>query len=67
MNEEATMKSLKTVISSLGILFIVFCSQAAVAQKSGNGNSIPYPLDEWKGVQGKSLKDSTPYFIGPHK
>ena len=30
---EATMKSLKTVILFLGILSIVFCSQAAAASK----------------------------------
>ena len=46
------MKSLKSVISFLGVLSFVFCSQVAVAQKSGGGNAIPYPLGEWKGVQG---------------
>jgi arylsulfatase A-like enzyme len=61
------MKSLKTVISFLGIFSIVFCSQVAVAQKSGEGNAIPYPLEKWKGVQGKTLADSKPYFVGPHK
>ena len=61
------MKSLKTIISFLGILSIVFLSQVAVAQKSGGGNAIPYPKKEWKGVQGKTLADSKPYFIGQPK
>ena len=30
-------------------------------------NAIPYPLQEWKGVPGKTLADSKPYFIGPKK
>jgi len=61
------MKSLKTVISCLGFLSIVFCSQVAVSQTSGDGNAIPYPLEEWKGVQGKTLADSKPDFIGQRK
>ena len=61
------MKALKTVISFLGVLSIVFCSQVAVAQKTGGGNAIPYPLEEWKGVQGKTLADSKPDFIGQPK
>ena len=38
------MKTLRTVILFLSILAIVFCSQVVLAQKSGGGNSIPYPL-----------------------
>jgi hypothetical protein len=30
-------------------------------------NAIPYPLPEWKGVQGKTLADSKPDFIGQPK
>ena len=30
-------------------------------------NSIPYPLEEWKGVQEKTLADSKPDFIGQKK
>jgi arylsulfatase len=30
-------------------------------------NTIPYPLEEWKGVQGKTLSESTPYFVGPRE
>jgi arylsulfatase len=39
----------------------------AAAQKSGGANAIPYPLPEWKGVQGKTLADSKPDFIGQPK
>jgi arylsulfatase A-like enzyme len=72
------MKSLKAVILFLSILSIVSCSQAGFDQKSADGNqaaaelksssnAIPYPLKEWKGVQGKTLADSKPDFIGPPK
>ena len=40
-----------------------FTDQGRCAEK----NSIPYPLDEWKGVQGKTLADSKPDFIGQKK
>ena len=42
-------------------LFVVSFSNARA------DNSVPYPLDEWKGVQGKTLKDSKPDFVGPKK
>jgi hypothetical protein len=61
------MKSLKIVILFFSVLTIVFCSQVAAAQKSGDGNAIPYPRKEWKGGQGKTLVDSKPYFIGQPK
>jgi hypothetical protein len=73
------MKSLKAVILFLSILSIVSCSQAGFDQKSADGNqaaaelkssvsnAIPYPLKEWKGVQGKTLADSKPDFIGQPK
>ena len=48
----------------VGLLSLVFYSQVAVAQKSEDDNSIPYPLEKWKGVQGKTLADSKPYFVG---
>ena len=41
------------------------CSQESVT--SAGSNSIPYPLEEWKGVQGKTLEESKPYFVGPRK
>ena len=61
------MTSPKTVVSFLSVLSLVWCSQAAVAQVSKAGNAIPYPLQEWKGVQGKTLADSKPDFLGPPK
>jgi arylsulfatase len=42
-------------------------NQVAVDQKVSGGNAIPYPLEEWKGVQGKTLADSKPHFIGQKK
>jgi len=61
------IKSLKIVILFLSILTFAFGSQAAAAQKSGDGNAIPYPKKEWKGGQGKTLVVSKPYFIGQPK
>ena len=61
------MKSLKTAMLFFATLSIVLCSQAAAGQKSKGANAIPYPKKEWKGVQGKTLADSKPYFIGQPK
>ena len=58
------MKSLKTALLFLSIFSILSCSHSDIGQKSGGGNAIPYPLEEWKGVQGKTLADSKPAFIG---
>ena len=52
------------------LLFIALISLITFAQgqeKSNETNSIPYPKDEWKGVQGKTLADSKPDFIGQRK
>jgi arylsulfatase len=59
------MKSHQVFFGFLFMLFILSCSHEQ--EKSTETNSIPYPLDEWKGVQGKTLADSKPYFVGPHK
>ena len=61
------MKSPKTVVSFLSILTIVLCSQAAAAQESKGGNAIPYPLKEWKGVQGKLWPNRNPISSGNPK
>ena len=61
------MKPLKIVILFFSVFAIALCGQAAAAQKSGDGNAIPYPKKEWKGVQGKTLADSKPDFIGQPK
>ena len=54
-------KLLTTILSILTLLLIVSCSTEQ------EGNAIPYQLDEWKGVQGKTLEDSKPDFVGPPK
>jgi arylsulfatase len=47
------------------LLFILSCTSNQELQKEGN--EIPYPMDEWKGTQGKTLADSKPDFVGPQK
>jgi len=58
------MFKLKTAIPMAVVLTMALCSPLAVAQDNGSGNSIPYPLKPWQGVQGKTLDDSKPYFLG---
>ena len=57
------MRSLTLVLSVLLLL------TASCKQETGETirNSIPYPLDEWKGTQGKVLAESSPDFIGRRK
>jgi len=56
------MKKFITAILSLFVmLLIVSCSSEQ------EKNSIPYSLEEWNGVQGKTLADSKPDFVGPKK
>jgi len=59
------MKKLKLVGGIFILLLIASCSQQQ--EKLNETNSIPYPKDEWKGVQGKTLADSKPAFIGQRK
>lgn len=56
------MKAFCTIIFSLLVLLLI--SSCSTQQQK---NSIPYTLDKWNGVQGKTLADSKPDFIGPHK
>ena len=54
----------------LAVVFLMLIAAACYAQQeavSKSSNAIPYPLDEWKGSQGKTLADSKPYFVGPRK
>ena len=44
-------------------IFLVFTLSAFAQTKPEETNSIPYPLEEWKGKQGKTLADSEPYFV----
>ncbi len=63
------MKSVKLTVGAIIILLAVSCSQEQrqVKENQHETNSIPYPKDEWKGVQGKTLADSKPAFIGQRK
>jgi len=51
----------KLLVSITLLLLITACSTEQ------DKNSLPYPKEEWKGVQGKTLEDSKPDFIGPKK
>jgi len=53
-----------TYLFGLIMVLLTFC-ESIYAQKTEN--SIPYPLEEWKGVQEKTLADSKPDFIGQKK
>jgi len=55
------MKTLKLVMLLALLVIISACTQQISEEE---GNRIPYPLEEWKGVQGKTLADSKPYFVG---
>lgn len=65
-NERLIMKSV--IIPSFTILLlVVLCGQVLAQQQSGDKNAIPYKLEKWKGVQGKTLADSKPDFVGARK
>ena len=59
------MKIINHVCCLLVLLMAFSCTQNH--DKSETTNSIPYPLEEWKGVQGKTLADSKPDFVGQKK
>ncbi len=59
------MKTLEITILAFFLSLGISCSQQQESETSKN--SIPYPLDEWKGVQGKTLADSKPDFVGQKK
>jgi len=59
------MKNLFCSLIFLAILAIMFsCSTGKENTAGQEGNAIPYPKKEWNGVQGKTLAESTPDFIG---
>jgi hypothetical protein len=71
---EGSMKKTKRIICVslvlVGILVLSWSCQKAEDQERAeiaDANSIPYPLDEWKGIAGKTLAESKPYFVGPRK
>lgn len=49
------------------VTLLVSFSQAAAQAPTQGVNSIPYELEKWNGVQGKTLADSKPDFVGPVK
>ncbi|MEJ2004185.1 MAG: sulfatase-like hydrolase/transferase, partial [Cyclobacteriaceae bacterium] len=52
------------LISSLLLLSLSSCENTNNETQDADENiAIPYPLEEWKGQQGKTLDDSEPYFI----
>jgi arylsulfatase len=59
------MRKLTLVIGLL--LLVASPSFAQQSQKGEDVNSIPYPLEKWKGTQGKVLAESKPYFVGRKK
>ena len=58
------MKNLYIPVIALTLAITVSCGRQ---QSAGEKAGIPYPMEEWKGVQGKTLEDSEPYFIGQAK
>ncbi len=62
------MKRVFTLFLSLALLALaVSCSNGPEGSAGQKGNAIPYPNAEWKGVQGKTLDESKPDFIGQPK
>jgi hypothetical protein len=62
------MKNVLISVISLAMMAIMFsCSTGTDKSAVREGNAIPYPNKEWKGVQGKTLADSKPDFIGQPK
>ena len=61
------MKKL-VLLTGLLLFLLPSCENQKESQKEeGSENSIPYALEEWKGVQGKTLAESKPYFVGKQK
>lgn len=60
------MKTIK-LLSYLSILMLFVASCSTQNVETSDANSIPYPMDQWKGVQEKVLAESKPDFVGPHK
>jgi len=58
------MKTFKTGLVIALLTIIASCTQQ---NPDEGGNRIPYTLEEWKGVQAKTLADSKPDFVGPVK
>ena len=57
---------MKNLIYFFGLIVLIFASCQSNIDNAEK-NSIPYPLEEWKGIQGKTLEDSKPDFVGQKK
>ena len=57
---------MKNLAYLFGLIVLILTSCQTNPDQTSK-NSIPYPLEEWKGVQGKTLADSKPDFIGQKK
>jgi len=62
---------MKNLIYLFGLIVLSLTScqtnDNKTSESKKNKNSIPYQLQEWKGVQGKTLADSKPDFVGQKK
>lgn len=47
---------MKSLIYFFGVVVLILTS-CQTNNEDTSKNSIPYPLEEWKGVQGKTLAD----------
>ena len=57
---------MKNLIYFFGLIVLIFASCQSNIDNAEK-NSIPYPLEEWKGIQGKTLENSKPDFVGQKK
>ena len=53
----------RSILCYLIVVALFGCQQEKKTETTSE-NSIPYELPEWKGVQGKTLADSKPDFVG---
>ena len=64
------LNAMKKLLFLSGLLLFLSTScdkREASSITEAGGNSIPYAMEPWKGVQGKVLADSKPYFVRKKK
>ena len=55
---------MKRLLLAAGLCTLIFGACSEKKETSADERiAIPYPLEEWKGTQGKTLESSEPYFI----
>ncbi|MCG8579501.1 MAG: sulfatase-like hydrolase/transferase, partial [Bacteroidales bacterium] len=57
------MKNLSLVLAMIMTAILASCTHQPQEEVKDNGVAIPYPLEEWQGVQGQTLAESEPYFV----